>query len=38
MTFPVALYHPDSKKCDKVIHARDQEELDRLLAIGWKVK
>ena len=38
MTFPVALYHPDSKNPDKVLHARNQEELDGLLKLGWKVK
>jgi hypothetical protein len=39
MTFPVALIHPDNKKDPaRIITAKDQAELDRLLKLGWKVK
>lgn len=36
--FPVKLVHPESKKKDKTLSARDQEELERLLRLGWKEK
>lgn len=47
MQFPVDLYHPDAKPVkdprtgfpvQKIIHARNQIELDGLTRIGWKVK
>lgn len=36
--FPVKLTHPDHANPNKVITARNQEELERLLKLGWKAK
>ena len=46
MTFPVELTHPkagkirnvEGKFVEKILHARNQEELDGLLKLGWQVK
>ncbi len=38
MTFPITMYHPDSKNPNKVLHAHTQKELDVLTRLGWKVK
>ena len=39
MQFPVKLYHPDAKTDpDRIITAKDQDELDRLQKLGWKIK
>lgn len=38
-SFPVRLIHPENKRRpDRIITAKDQAELDRLLTLGWKVK
>lgn len=34
--FPVKLFHPDSSDKNKRLSARNQDELEGLLKIGWK--
>lgn len=36
MNFPVELTHPN--RAEKTLHARDREELDSLLKLGWVAK
>lgn len=38
MTFPVKVYYPRENGPDKVLIAKDQDELDGLLRIGWKLE
>jgi hypothetical protein len=37
MTFPVKVYYPRENGEPKVLTAKDQDELDGLLRVGWKV-
>lgn len=37
-TFPVKLRHPDHANPNKVITARNEEELVNLMRLGWKPK
>jgi hypothetical protein len=34
--FPVKVYYPSENGFPKVLVAKDQDELDGLLRIGWK--
>lgn len=34
MQFPIKVYHPDYP--GKLLTARDQEHLERLMNLGWK--
>ena len=37
MTFPVKVFYPRESGEPKVLTAKDQDELDGLLRVGWKV-
>jgi len=36
--FPCKVYYPRENGPDKVLTAKDQDELDGLLRIGWKLE
>lgn len=38
MKFPCKVYYPRAKGPDKVLSAKDQDELDGLMRIGWKLE
>jgi hypothetical protein len=38
MKFPCNVYHPREDGDPKVLVAKDQDELDGLLRIGWKLE
>ena len=37
MTFPCKVYYPRENEEPKVLVAKDQDELDGLLRVGWSV-